>query len=92
MSLRADRKQLVGLLTESPETVLPEGTQLVAAPEFAAPVVMLGHVTSSYYSVNCGRSIALALVKGGRDRIGDTLYAVLDADVVKVTLTVPRFL
>ena len=90
--LRADRKQLVGLLTEAPETVLPEGTQLVAAPDLATPVVMLGHVTSSYYSANCGRSIALALVKGGRDRIGDTLYAPLDAGVVKVTLTAPRFL
>jgi sarcosine oxidase subunit alpha len=90
--LRADRKQLVGLLTEAPETVLPEGTQLVAAPDLATPVVMLGHVTSSYYSANCGRSIALALVKGGRERIGDTLYAALDAGVVKVTLTAPRFL
>jgi sarcosine oxidase subunit alpha len=64
----------------------------VAAPDLAIPVAMLGHVTSSYYSANCGRSIALALVKGGRERIGDTLYAALDAGVVKVTLTVPRFL
>jgi sarcosine oxidase subunit alpha len=38
---------------------------------------MLGHVTSSYYSPNCGRSIAMALVKGGLARKGETLYAPL---------------
>ncbi len=31
---------------------------------------MLGHVTSSYRSAALGRTFALALVKGGRDRIG----------------------
>jgi sarcosine oxidase subunit alpha len=35
---------------------------------------MLGHVTSSYDSVALGRPFALALVRGGRDRIGETLY------------------
>jgi sarcosine oxidase subunit alpha len=65
---RADRKQLVGLL---PERRLREGTQLVAA---AGETAMLGHVTSSYDSVALGRPFALALVRGGRDRIGETLY------------------
>ncbi|MCC6535676.1 MAG: sarcosine oxidase subunit alpha family protein [Burkholderiales bacterium] len=94
---RTDRKQLVGLLTESPQTVLPEGTQLILEPhDFAAaprsPVAMAGHVTSSYYSANCGRSIALALVKAGISRLGETLYAPLDGQLVKVTLTAPCFL
>jgi sarcosine oxidase subunit alpha len=31
---------------------------------------MLGHVTSSYYSPILKRSIALAVVKGGLDKIG----------------------
>ena len=44
-----DRKQLVGLLTEDPTEVLPEGAQLVAERQGAA-VPMLGHVTSSYFS------------------------------------------
>ena len=38
------------------------------------PVPMLGHVTSSYYSVNLGRSIALGVVKGGRAREDDVVY------------------
>ena len=35
---------------------------------------MLGHVTSSYFSSNCGRSIAMAMVKNGRARMGETLW------------------
>jgi sarcosine oxidase subunit alpha len=68
---RPDRKQLVGLLPHEREQLLPEGEQLVARPGDSA---MLGHVTSSYRSAALGRTFALALVKRGRDRIGDTLY------------------
>jgi len=66
---RPDRKQLVGLL---PADRILEGTQLVAEPGSTA---MLGHVTSSYDSVALGRPFALALVKSGRERIGETVYA-----------------
>jgi len=38
---------------------------------------MIGHVTSSYMSPNLGRSIALAMVKGGRARMGQTVQAPL---------------
>ena len=54
--------------------VLEEGAQIVADPKQPIPMKMIGHVTSSYWSENCGRSIALALVDGGRDRMGETLY------------------
>ena len=73
---RKDRKQLVGLLTEDPETVLMEGAHIIATavePE-AKPTPVLGHITSSYMSPNLHRSIALALVKGGTDLIGHTVY------------------
>ncbi|OCP15169.1 sarcosine oxidase subunit alpha [Ensifer sp. LC163] len=68
------RKQLVGLLTKDPKVVLEEGAQIVADPNQPKPMTMLGHVTSSYWSENCGRSIALAVVAGGRARLGQTLY------------------
>jgi len=42
------------------------------------PVRPLGHVTSSYHSAALGRSIALALVAGGRARMGETLYVPLE--------------
>jgi glycine cleavage system aminomethyltransferase T len=58
--------------------VLPEGSQIV---EFCVdeelpppPVPMLGHVTSSYRSAELRRPFALALVKGGRSHIGDTVH------------------
>ncbi len=90
---RPDRKQLVGLLTEDPHDVLVEGAQLVETVTAAPPMAMVGHVTSAYYSPNVGRSIALAMVKRGRERIGETLYAPrLDGKgPLEVTVTEPVF-
>jgi sarcosine oxidase subunit alpha len=72
--VRQNRKQLVGLKTTDPNVVLPEGAQGVFDPKAAIPMPMVGHVTSSYYSANLGRSIALGLVKGGLDRLGQEVY------------------
>jgi sarcosine oxidase subunit alpha len=69
------RKQLVGLLTDDARTVLEEGAQVVADPAQPMPMRMLGHVTSSYWSANCERSIALALVEAGRSMLGRKLHA-----------------
>jgi sarcosine oxidase subunit alpha len=70
----AGRKQLVGLLTEDPGEVLEEGAQIVLDPRQPIPMKMIGHVTSSYWSATLGRSIALALVKDGQARMGETLF------------------
>ena len=75
--VQEDRKQLVGLLTEDDQEVLPEGGQIVDDTSAPTPVPMLGHVTSSYYSANLGRSIALGVVKGGRAREGDLVHVPL---------------
>ncbi|CAM5459586.1 sarcosine oxidase subunit alpha [Aquamicrobium terrae] len=72
--LKADRKQLVGLLTSDPSTVLEEGAQIVLDPNQAVPMKMVGHVTSSYWSATLGRSIALAVIEGGRAREGQTIH------------------
>ncbi|MBM4437823.1 MAG: sarcosine oxidase subunit alpha, partial [Actinobacteria bacterium] len=89
---RPDRKQLVGLLTLDPTEVLPEGGQVVAEPNAPIPVPMIGHVTSSYFSANVGRSIALALVKGGRARLGQTVYVPrLDRRTVPALIVSPVF-
>jgi sarcosine oxidase subunit alpha len=88
---RPDRKHLVGLLPADPALVLREGTQLVATTELRAPVPMLGHVTSSYRSDALGRSFALALLKSGRERHGETVHAVVGDRAVAVTVTGPVF-
>jgi len=74
----ADRRQLIGLLTADPQRVLEEGSQVLAQADAAPPVRPLGHVTSSYHSAALGRSIAMALVAGGRALMGQTLYVPLE--------------
>jgi len=86
------RKQLVGLLAEDTGLVIEEGAQLVADPRQPLPMTMLGHVTSSYFSANCGRSIALALVAGGRARLGQTLHATTPSGFAAVRIVAPVFL
>ncbi len=68
------RKQLVGLLTDDPNKVIPEGAHAVLDPDQPTPMAMLGHVTSSYFSQNLGHSIAMGLLKGGHKLIGQTVY------------------
>ena len=70
---RTGRPQLVGLLTEDPTVVLPEGAHIVSELNDAPPMPTVGHVTSSYMSPNAGRSIALALLQDGISRKGDTV-------------------
>ena len=89
---REDRKQLVGLLTENPQDVLPEGGQIVKDAAVAAPVPMLGHVTSSYFSAFLDRSIALAVVKGGAKRHGERVQVPLPCGrVIMATIARPVF-
>ncbi len=90
---REGRKQLVGLLTEDPKFVLPEGVHVVENLRSRPPMEMLGHVSSSYMSPNVGRSIALALLKDGFNRKGQTLdVPLMDGSSQKVTVTDTVFL
>jgi sarcosine oxidase subunit alpha len=94
---RPDRKQLVGLLPEDPDQVLLEGAQVIAAdaPRPRARrkqrIAMLGHVTSSYWSANLKRSFGLALVKGGRARIGEWLWVFGAAGAARAQIVEPVF-
>jgi sarcosine oxidase subunit alpha len=89
--LRAGRPQLVGLLTTDPRVVLEEGAQLVADAQPIVPATMLGHVTSAYWSETLQHSIALALVAGGRARVGSTLYVPMTERIIPVVVTKPVF-
>jgi len=98
---RDGRKQLVGLLTKDPAEVLPEGGQIVdganarriSATTTVATVAMVGHVTSSYFSACLGRSIAMALVKGGLQRVGESVFISLaDGRLVEAIIGSPVFI
>ncbi len=90
-TIREDRKQLVGLLTDNPEEVLEEGAQIVAEIN-KLPIEMLGHVTSSYYSPNLKKSIALGVVKGGKKMKGKKLIIPMEKKNINVTVADPVFL
>jgi sarcosine oxidase subunit alpha len=89
--LGTERKQLVGLLPKNPEEVLPEGAQLVQTVLPRPPMPMLGHVTSSYYGARIGRSFALAMVKGGRARMGETVFAPLPGRTIEAVIAPTAF-
>ena len=87
---REDRKHLVSVLPVDGSIRLPEGTQLVeqgisTSPAYG-PVPMQGFVTSSYHSAALGRSFGLALIKNGRNRIGENLVAVAGDQLVDVVV------
>jgi len=86
-----DRKQFVGLRTRAGGAVLEEGAQIAATAGQRPPMQLIGHVTSSYYSSALGYPIALALVAGGRARMGQTLYVPMPGGDIEVEVTSPVF-
>ncbi len=85
-TIREDRKQLVGLLTEDPNEVLEEGAQIVSELN-NKQVEMIGHVTSSYFSPNLNKSIALAVVKSGKKIKGQKLIIPMENKNINVTVS-----
>ncbi|MEL7275465.1 MAG: sarcosine oxidase subunit alpha family protein [Pseudomonadota bacterium] len=75
-----NRKQLVGLETLEPQTVLPDGAHAVEGTRKDGKPQMIGHVTSTYYSPTLDRSIAMALIKGGARRMGEVLEFPVEKD------------
>jgi sarcosine oxidase subunit alpha len=90
-TIKENRKQLVGLITENPKEVLQEGAQIVDELN-KSPVEMLGHVTSSYYSPNLNKSIALAVVKNGKNLKGKKLFVPMKDKTINVEVTDTVFL
>jgi sarcosine oxidase subunit alpha len=87
--VRPDRKQLVGLLPDDANALLPEGAQLVLEDTGRIPMPLAGHVTSSYRSAALGRAFALAMLAGGHQMHGGTIYAPLPEGTLACTVTSP---
>ena len=85
------RKQLVGLKTRDPRVVIEEGAQVAERPGLTPPIPLVGHVTSAYFSAVLGHSIALAVVAGGRARIGETLHIPMPNGDLAVEVVSPVF-
>jgi sarcosine oxidase subunit alpha len=87
-----ERFQLVALSPVDRRTVLPVGAQIAAA---APPTQTEGHVTSSCWSPELGRPVALGMLARGAQREGEQirvhhLGAIIDAVVVKAPFIDPQ--
>ena len=89
----AQRPALVGLKPVDREARLRGGAHVVEDPQRARGEISLGHLTSVANSPTLGHAIALALVAGGPQRIGQRLYAVypLKDETVAVDVVHPVF-
>ena len=86
------RKKLVGLLTEDPNIVLPDGAHAVEQFHETARMKIIGHVTSTYFSPTLGRSIALALIQRGLNRSGELIeFPIENNQVIKARVVNPVF-
>lgn len=92
-SLREDgfaggvRRELVGLLPLDRACVLPEGAQVLLEGQTRAA----GFVTASVMSVALERSVALALIDGGRARQGTQVRVTLERGEAEARIVEPVF-
>ena len=70
-AVRRGRPQLVGLATVDSKAALPIGAHIVSTED--ADGVSEGYVTSSAWSPNLERAVALGLVRDGTTRMGETV-------------------
>ena len=82
-----NRWKLVGLETLD-GSVLPDGAYAVTdGHNENGQRNMIGRVTSSYYSANLDRGIAMGLVQHGPDRMGEVIdFPDLDGRVIKAKI------
>ncbi len=87
-----NRWKLVGLETLD-GSVLPDGTYAIAdGTNKNGQRNTQGRVTSTYYSANLGRGIAMGLVHNGPDRMGDVIkFNKVDGDTVDAKIVDPVF-
>ncbi len=85
------RRQLVGLLAEDANAEIPAGSVLVADTARRPPVDIEGMVTSAYFSPRSGRWFALAMLAGGRERLGERLRLYESGRNIPVRVTEPCF-
>jgi sarcosine oxidase subunit alpha len=87
-NLRTDRLQLVGLTSPDARALAPGAHLRLPGTEEGSD----GWITSASHSPALGRPIALALLRGGHCRLGETLF-VHDLDrKAEATVVTPKFL
>ena len=71
-----DREKIVGVVPIDKKTSIPEGSYLVENEKANFPNPKLGHVSASCWSVEYDNPFSLAIIKDGKNKIGEKLFAV----------------
>ena len=95
--IRDNRKQLVGLVPVDKTLGIEEGQPVIEQKNLSLPIKnpvdMLGHVTSSYFSPTLNHSIAMALIRGGKRKIGSRLFVSTgNLNTIPVEVVEPNFI
>tara|TARA_Y100000590_G_scaffold311271_1_gene351679 strand:+ start:1537 stop:4533 length:2997 start_codon:yes stop_codon:yes gene_type:complete len=73
--VNSDREKIVGVVPLDRKTMIPEGSHLVKDENASLPNPKLGHISASCWSVEYNNPFSLAILKEGKKRIGEKLYA-----------------
>ena len=71
-----NREKIVGVVPIDKKTSIPEGSYLVENAKAGLPNPKLGHVSASCWSVEYDNPFSLAIIKDGKNRKGQKLFAV----------------
>ncbi|MBK47318.1 MAG: sarcosine oxidase subunit alpha family protein [Gammaproteobacteria bacterium] len=71
-----DREKIVGVVPIDKKTSIPEGSYLVENAKASFPNPKLGHVSASCWSVEYDNPFSLAIIKDGKNKKGEKLFAV----------------
>ena len=70
-----NREKIVGVIPLDKKTMIPEGSHLVLDSNASLPNPKLGHISASCWSVEYNNPFSLAILKDGKKKIGEKLYA-----------------
>jgi len=70
-----DRQKVVGVIPLDKKTSIPEGSYIVEDAKAKLPNPKLGHVSASCWSVEYDNPFSLAIIKDGKNMIGQKFFA-----------------
>jgi len=74
--INPNREKIVGVVPLDKKSMIPEGSHLVSDSNASLPNPKLGHISASCWSVEYNNPFSLAILKDGKKKIGEKLYAV----------------
>ena len=74
--INPNREKIVGVVPLDKKSMIPEGSYLVSDSNASLPNPKLGHISASCWSVEYNNPFSLAILKDGKKKIGEKLYAV----------------